>query len=120
MVVPLLSMSLVAVLVTKVSPFSLGPLGVLILLALVYLTITFVSGLVVIGFLAAIRQFGLIKRPPLRNRRVYYIVSILSLAPVFLLALNSLGQLEFRDFVLVFLFTGLTCFYSMRRIQANR
>jgi hypothetical protein len=49
----------------------------------------------------------------------YYIASIVALAPVFLLALNSIGQLEVKDFILVIMLVGLACFYVIRRSRVK-
>lgn len=48
-------------------------------------------------------------------KRGYYVVSIVGLAPVLFVALNTLGQLDILEIVLILLLVGLGCFYVVRR-----
>jgi hypothetical protein len=95
------------------SPLQSGPLSVLAVFVLVYLLITstlyagIIVGHKVAGFLGW--------RRPLHRKQLYYLVSVIGLAPVFFLALNTLGQLEIKEVLLVILLLAMGCFYVMRR-----
>jgi hypothetical protein len=95
------------------SPLQSGPLSVLVVFVLVYMFITStLYGSVIVGHKLA-RFFGW--QQPLHRKQLYYLVSVVGLAPVFFLALNTLGQLEIREVLLVILLLAMGCFYVMRR-----
>lgn len=48
-------------------------------------------------------------------RRAYYIASILAFGPVLLLAMQSVGQLQLRDILLVVVLLCLGIFYVIKR-----
>jgi hypothetical protein len=95
------------------SPLQSGPLSVLVAFVLVYFFVT--SLLYAVARLAIrIGNFLGWKRdiPP---KTIYYLVSVIGLGPVFILALNTLGQLEIKDVILVILLLVVGCFYVLRR-----
>ncbi|MGB3009512.1 MAG: hypothetical protein WBB33_04120 [Candidatus Saccharimonadales bacterium] len=124
---PLLLAAILYGLFTFVDPASADPgaiLGVFVLIYLECLSIVFV-----------VLHFGLKwvskyirKRKSVGNamshksyavgvRKAYYIASIVSFAPVTLLAMHSFAQLRLIDIVLVFVFTGIATFYIVKRGQ---
>lgn len=48
-------------------------------------------------------------------RKAYYTASVLAFAPVLLLAMQSVGQLQIRDVVLVVAFMSIAIFYVLKR-----
>lgn len=95
------------------SPLQSGPLSVLATFVLIYLFVT--STLYAISILSLkITNFLGWKRI-LPAKTVYYLVSVIGLGPVFILALNTLGQLEIKDIILVVLLLVVGCFYVLRR-----
>lgn len=48
-------------------------------------------------------------------RKAYYIASVLAFAPVLLLAMQSVGQLQIRDIVLMVAFVSIAIFYVLKR-----
>lgn len=95
------------------SPLQSGPLSVLTVFVLVYLLITsaLYAGVIISHMLAGFLGW----RRPLHRKKLYYLISVIGLAPVFFLALNTLGQLELKEVMLVILLLTMGCFYVMRR-----
>ena len=48
-------------------------------------------------------------------RKAYYVASILAFAPVLLLGMQSVGQLQIRDIVLMIAFVSIAIFYVLKR-----
>lgn len=95
------------------SPLQSGPLSVLGAFVLIYL---FVLSSLYAAAMVGYKIAGLIGwRKPLGRRRLYYLVSVVALGPVFILALNTLGQLEIKEVILVTLLLAMGCFYVLRR-----
>ncbi|HET9412231.1 MAG TPA: hypothetical protein VFO38_05305 [Candidatus Saccharimonadales bacterium] len=97
------------------SPLQSGPLSVLIAFALFYFFVVTLLYAVMVGIFKVGQLFGWKKFYP--GRQLYYVVSVIGLGPVFLIALNTLGQLEFKEVVLVALLIAVGCFYVVRRNQ---
>jgi hypothetical protein len=95
------------------SPLRNGPLSVLVTFVLIYLLITSTLFCVTLVILKVARFLGWHKTLP--SKTVYYLVSVIALGPVFVLALNTLGQLEIKDVILVILLLIVGCFYVLRR-----
>lgn len=95
------------------SPLQSGPLSVLTVFVLTYLfiTSTLYAGVIVGHKIASFLGW----KRPLHRKQLYYLVSVIGLAPVFFLALNTLGQLELKEVLLVILLLTMGCFYVMRR-----
>ena len=95
------------------TPLESGPLVILVVFALLYVLI--VSALSAALHLVA----AIIKMVRPQNgfsmRRGYYLISIIGLAPVLFVALNTLGQLDMLEIVLILLLVALGCFYVVRR-----
>jgi hypothetical protein len=95
------------------SPLQNGPLSVLAVFTLLYLFL--VSALYAIA-IATFKVVELLGGPHYLNRKqLYYLASVIALGPVFILALNTLGQLEIKEGVLVIVLLVLGCFYVLRR-----
>ena len=97
------------------SPLTVGPAGILLVFTLIYVLIVSVLYALTIASTYALSRFWSVR--PAQQRKLYYITSIIAFGPVFLLALHSIGQLEFKDFVLVVLLIVVTFFYVVRRIK---
>ena len=107
--------SLLFIFLNVTSPLQSGPLSVLTAFALFYLFVVALLYAVMVGIFRAGQLFGWKKFYP--GRQLYYVVSVIALGPVFLIALNTLGQLEFKEVVLVTLLILVGCFYVVRRNQ---
>lgn len=95
------------------SPLQNGPLSVLgvFVLAYLFITSTLYAGVIVLNKLVSFLGWA----RPLHRKQLYYVVSVIGLGPVFFLALNTLGQLDIKEVVLVLLLLGIGCFYVLRR-----
>ena len=95
------------------SPLQSGPLSVLAAFVLIYLLISSLLYTAMIIVFKVMQLLG--QRSPLGNKTLYYLVSVIGLGPVFVLALNTLGQLEIKDTLLVIVLVSIGCFYVLRR-----
>lgn len=116
-----LGSALVLALVLRTSqPLSVGPLGLLFVFILIYLSALGLLTFLLFGALwAYLRVRGMIGPyghiQPLTLRHSYYYASVLALAPVILLAAQSIGQLDIYDVSLVALFEIIACVYITKR-----
>jgi len=110
---PIASFIALVFLLNKTNPIDVGPAGILLVFASVYVFVASALYLLLTILMMILAYFITIT---IRSKkRVYYLASILALAPVFLLALNSIGQLQVKDFVLVLCLVGIACFYVVKR-----
>lgn len=120
--IPLFALAALLVVVMSTDPVSVGPGGILIVFLLVYI---FWAGLFFtlihlgIGLASRLvikhRKTVTVRSMQIGVRKAYYIASALAFVPVLFLAMNSLGQLQLRDIVLVLAFTTLIIFYIVKR-----
>ena len=111
--IPVLSLIGLVVLLNQTNPLDVGPAGILLVFGVVYLFMA--STLYLLLTLAIILLAYFVSIPARITKKLYYVASVVALAPVFLLALNSIGQLEVKDFVLVITLVAIACFYIVRR-----
>ena len=119
-VVPLLSVLAIFLLMVQTSPQTIGPAGILLVFLLLY--VFFASSLFLIlwaGESVLRRLFGdertaRLPKWQLEVKRAYYVASVIAFVPVALLAMQSLGQLQLRDVVLVTILAALVSFYVLR------
>ncbi|MCL2451634.1 hypothetical protein FWD20_02025 [Candidatus Saccharibacteria bacterium] len=119
----LLLSSVGLVLVTNLTnPLNAGPLGILTAFTLIYvLTLSILLLLVrlaeVIHRLFRSSSATVVKEDKMRRlrRRLTLIMVALSFVPIFLISLNSIGQLGFRDIALIAVIEALLIFYIAKR-----
>lgn len=99
------------------SPLQNGPLSVLFVFTLFYLLL--VSSLYCFALLTIKLINFLGARIQINKRKLYYLMSVLSFGPVFLLALNTLGQLELKEVLLIAALVIVGSFYVARRSQGE-
>jgi hypothetical protein len=115
-----IAIALLAVVLHTTQPSTIGPLGILVVFILLY-----VSVLGVLTFLLysvsriaskASASFT-VKRPirPLTMSRSYYFSSVISLGPVMLIGMQSVAEVEFYDVLLIILFVVIACIYISKR-----
>lgn len=110
---PLLALVGLLVLAMNTSPLRVGPAGILLAFVLLYVGAV---GILYTLLRTFMRLLAVVGKPwEITQKKSYYAVSIAALAPVFLLALHSIGQLELKDFVLVFLFVAAATFFLVKR-----
>jgi hypothetical protein len=112
------------VLVTNLTnPLSAGPFGILVVFALVYvctlaILLLLVRLMEVIYRLLRSSPTTVVKKDKTRRwrQRSTLIVAALSFVPIFLISLNSIGQLGFKDVALIIVIEALLIFYIARRM----
>ena len=111
---------LLVVLLQVTTPATIGPLGVLFVFILMYVSVLcaltfllFVSSRVV----AKISSTFTVKRPwqPLSLLKSYYFSSVISLAPVMFIGMQSVGEVSFYELILVAVFVAISCVYIAKR-----
>ena len=103
------------------NPVDIGPGGILIVFVLIYLF--FASCFfILLHFGINILSRYLARRKSIDHRHwqvgvrlAYYIASALAFAPVVVLAMQSVGQLQLRDVLLVTVLEVLAIFYIVKR-----
>lgn len=95
------------------SPLNVGPAGILGVFLVFYVFCLSVFFLLIGIVVKLLPRIGI--RAKLEVRKIYYLATVVAFLPVFLLALNSIGQLSLLDIVLVGGFTLVAGFYVVRR-----
>jgi hypothetical protein len=109
-----------AILLTLTTPNQVGPVGVLVFFALIYIiSLGIFVGLVYLFSSASTFLFkkSISTRPVKRlsTKKLYYVSSILAFAPVLLLAIQSFGGIGFLELALVLLFETIGVFLILKR-----
>lgn len=114
------ALMLLVILLQTTTPATIGPLGILLVFVLMY-----VSVLCVLTFLlffvskvvAKISSSVTVRRPlqPLSLTRSYYFSSVIALAPVMLIGMQSVGEVSFYEVVLIVVFIAISCVYIAKR-----
>ena len=115
------SLCLLATMLTTTTPATVGPFGLLVIFITAYLSFV---GLISF-FLYGMQRIGRLLRPAARRgaregltfRRSYYFATVLAIAPVLLIGLQSVGTVGWYEFLLIVLFVGLGCLYVSKRIS---
>lgn len=116
------SIVLLIILLQTTSPSAVGPLGILIVFILMYLSLLSVISFALFGAGAILRRFlsfFKMKKPinGLSFTRAYYFSSVIALGPVMLLAIQSVGELGFYDVLLTAFFVLISCVYVAKRTK---
>ena len=104
-------------------PAAIGPLGILFVFVLMYMLTLGVLTFLIFGlgnlFQRFITSLLVVKKPfqALSLTRSYYFSSVISLAPVMLIGIHSVGELGFYDVLLVAIFVAISCVYVAKRTQ---
>jgi hypothetical protein len=110
---PVFWLAAIVLVLNFTSPIVAGPTGILVVFLLFYCFSTSTIYVLLRGVLAASKFFG--RKDVLRRRQSAYVSSVIALGPVFLVALNTLGQIGLVEIVLVVALVGLGSFYVIRR-----
>ena len=120
-VVYIVPIVMIAALLAVFNWFSITPGSILAVFLLLYM---FFASILFILLHFGIELFAkwLSRRKTVEQRRwkigvkkAYYISSVVAFAPVCLMAIQSIGQLQLRDILLVSLLTGVAAFYIVKR-----
>jgi len=109
-----------ALVMQSIDPTQTGPLGILIVFILIYLSLLGVLTFLLYGVSRAIRRLTAaftVKKPfgVLSLSRSYYLASVIALAPVMFIGMQSVGEVGVYEVVLVVLFVAIGCFYIAKR-----
>ncbi len=92
------------------NPLQIGPNGILGFFFLLYLLSSVVA-------LIGLKALKLLFKIKISVVKLLYLSATIAFAPVMLMALNTLNQLQIMDIILVVTFEFLTLFYIFRRIE---
>jgi hypothetical protein len=109
---PFICFGVLITVLNMTNPLQTGPLSILAVFALLYVFVLSVLCALLHLFSAVLHMIRPQSRP---LKQGYYVASVVALAPVLLVALNTLGQLGVLEVVLILLLVGLGCFYMLRR-----
>jgi hypothetical protein len=120
MIIGLVATGLLLILVTTVTPNSAGAVGILAVFLLSYTAIVclltffiWLSARLVSKAGKEIRVFR--KDYSISLKKSYYYSSVISLGPVIVVSLQSVGGIGIYELALVILFIALGCLYIVRR-----
>ena len=102
------------------TPAQAGAVGILSAFILAYIVVVSVMSFFMYGIAKILfRAVSIVgvnpKLTPLTLRRAYYFSSVIGLAPVLLLSMQSVGTLSVYEFGLVFLLVMIGCVYVAKR-----
>ncbi len=111
---------LVVLMLYSTTPTGVGPLGIFALFVLLYLSVLGVLTYLLLWLSGAVAKLALlasVKRPinALTFQRAYYFSSILTLVPIMLIGLHSVGEVGFYEVFLVTIFGVVGCLYIAKR-----
>lgn len=98
------------------NPVDAGPLGIFAVFTLIYIFWLSIIFTLLHGGVAFVVKVSGRKRINLGARKAYYVASVVAFIPVLITGMQSVGQLEIRDIILVFVFVGLAIFYIFKRM----
>jgi hypothetical protein len=109
-----------AILLQMTKPATVGPLGILIVFILMYVSVLGALTFLMFGISKLIVRLSgsvTIRRPlqPLGLKRSYYFSSVIALAPVIVIGMQSVGEVGFYDLLLVVIFVSIGCVYIAKR-----
>lgn len=118
----LLAILVLMLVLQTTTPTTAGPLGIVIVFALIYLS---ALGLLTFLIYASVRFVQRIRHRHLEKdaaviraftlRRAYYFASVIALAPVILIAIQSVGSIRTLEVGLIIVFEILACIYIAKR-----
>lgn len=111
---------LLIILLQTTTPTTIGPLGILIVFILMYVSVLGVLTFLLFWssyYVAKMSSSVTVKRPPQRLSlvRSYYFSSVVALGPVMLVGMQSVGQVGVYEVGLIFLFITISCVYIAKR-----
>lgn len=102
------------------TPATMGPLGILIVFILFYVSV--LGGLTFLLFegsriIARVSRRVTVRRPmqAMSLRRAYYFSTLLALAPVILIGMQSVGNVGFYELLLIGALITIGCIYVSKR-----
>ena len=114
------AIAILVVVLHTTQPSTVGPLGILSVFILMYVSVLGVLTFLLYTISRAISKISAsftVKKPirPLSLSRSYYFSSVLALAPVMLVGMQSVAEVEGYDILLIILFVVIACIYISKR-----
>jgi len=118
----IVSLCLLLILLNITVPTSVGPFGILAVFIFAYTSLLGVVTYILYGasrLLASLSASFTVKKPlqALSFRDAYYYSTILAIAPVMLIGLQSVNTIGIYEYGLVLLFEVIGCLYITKRIR---
>ena len=115
-----LSAAVLFLVVNTTTPKSAGAIGVLGVFVLGYIVMLGCMSFAIYGMskaAAGVVNRIAVRRPvfPLSLKKSYYYASVIALAPVIIISLQSVGSVGLYELVLILLLIGMGCLYVARR-----
>jgi hypothetical protein len=109
-----------AIFLLATQPAGVGPVGILFVFILIYVSVLGVLTFLLFGISKLIVKLSssfTVKKPlrALTIRRAYYFSSVIGLAPVMLVGMQSVGEVGVYDLLLVVIFVVIACIYISKR-----
>lgn len=116
----ILAIFMLAIVLHVTQPSTVGPLGILAVFILLYVSVLGVLTFLLYGMSMIISKVSTsftVKKPiqPLSLSRSYYFSSVIGLAPVMLIGMQSVAEVEIYDVLLISLFVAIACVYISKR-----
>lgn len=111
---------LLVILLQTTTPATIGPLGILLIFVLMYVSVLCVLTFLLCTlsrFVAKISSSVTVKRPwrELTLVKSYYFSSVIALGPVMLIGMQSVGEVSFYEVMLIVVFIVISCVYIAKR-----
>lgn len=111
---------LLVIVLQATKPVTIGPLGILMVFILMYMSVLGALTFLLYGLsriTARISASVTVKRPiqPVSFGRAYYYSSVIALAPVMFVGMQSVGEVGVYDVLLVGIFVVIACVYIAKR-----
>ena len=118
----LIALGVLFALMTFTTPSTAGPFGILLLFISAYVFFIGLVSLFLFGMnrLIIFLSSGFVLKRPLQRvtyRRVYQYSTVLAMAPVMLVGLQSVGAIDIYGVLLVLIFEIIACIYVSRRVS---
>jgi hypothetical protein len=115
-----LAMVVLFILWQNTTPSTIGPLGILFVFVLMYVSVLGVLTFLLFGLNKIIVKLSTsvtVRKPMSRMTlgRSYYFASVMALAPVMIVGMQSVGEVGLYELLLVVLFVGIACIYIAKR-----
>ena len=116
----IVAIAVLALLLSTNEHASIGPLGILVVFVLMYVLELGVLTFFLSGgsrVISKVTTSFTVKKPimPLTLRRSYYFSSVIALAPVMVIGMQSVGGVGIYELLLIILFELIACIYIAKR-----
>lgn len=104
-------------LISTTTPSDAHPVIILFFFLLFYMSVLIVLIFLLVGVSKLLARFSskANNSPSIGYERAYMMASVLALAPVLIVAMNSVGGVEFRELALIVVFEAIALFYLWKR-----